>query len=381
MGGAAWRYDFGGGQLREEEKRVLIECEIGGGGGGGGGGREVVDGKRGCRWDTCCSTIVQNPDDWDVKPSSPGPKKTGEERGAAAVFQEAVTVRRKRRRVKRFKNKEEVENQRMTHIAVERNRRKLMNEYLAVLRSLMPASYAQRVQLEHLVQSLEARKRIRGRSQAAPFADFFTFPQYSSSPSNTASDGSTGDAVADIEVTIFESHANIKIFSRWRPRQLLELVLGLQGLRLTTLHLNVTTVDEMVLYCFSLKVEDDCQLIPCRGWRNAAAGAVGSSGSGFPISNIPIWYEISAHSNIEKVAEVALQTVEKVAEVTEKIASDIANALPEGDSLKEKALLIEKIAEKVEHDAKLAEAIIHEVGIPSCCRTVSFLTQDHAVFD
>ncbi|RWV91510.1 hypothetical protein GW17_00046203, partial [Ensete ventricosum] len=119
--------------------------------------------------------------------------------------------------------------------------------------------------------------------------------------------------------------------------------------------------------------------IPCRGWRNAAAGAVGSSGSGFPISNIPIWYEISAHSNIEKVAEVALQTLEKVAEVTEKIASDVANALPEGDSLKEKALLIEKIAEKVEHDAKLAEAIIHEVGIPSCCRTVSFLTQDHAV--
>jgi hypothetical protein len=33
----------------------------------------------------------------------------------------------------------------MTHIAVERNRRKQMNEYLAVLRSLMPPSYVQRV--------------------------------------------------------------------------------------------------------------------------------------------------------------------------------------------------------------------------------------------
>ncbi|VAI33279.1 unnamed protein product [Triticum turgidum subsp. durum] len=32
----------------------------------------------------------------------------------------------------------------MTHIAVERNRRKQMNEYLAALRSLMPPSYAQR---------------------------------------------------------------------------------------------------------------------------------------------------------------------------------------------------------------------------------------------
>lgn len=53
--------------------------------------------------------------------------------------------RRKRRRTRSNKNKEEIENQRMTHIAVERNRRKQMNDYLAVLRSLMPSSYAQRV--------------------------------------------------------------------------------------------------------------------------------------------------------------------------------------------------------------------------------------------
>lgn len=56
-----------------------------------------------------------------------------------------TTARRKRRRTKSCKNKEEVENQRMTHIAVERNRRKQMNDYLSVLRSLMPASYVQRV--------------------------------------------------------------------------------------------------------------------------------------------------------------------------------------------------------------------------------------------
>lgn len=58
----------------------------------------------------------------------------------------AVQGRRKRRRKPRIcKNKEEAETQRMTHIAVERNRRKQMNEHLAVLRSLMPESYAQRV--------------------------------------------------------------------------------------------------------------------------------------------------------------------------------------------------------------------------------------------
>lgn len=59
----------------------------------------------------------------------------------------AMSTRPKRRRAKSRKNKEEIENQRMTHIAVERNRRKQMNEYLSVLRSLMPDSYVQRVSL------------------------------------------------------------------------------------------------------------------------------------------------------------------------------------------------------------------------------------------
>lgn len=57
----------------------------------------------------------------------------------------SMPARPKRRRAKTRKNKEEIENQRMTHIAVERNRRKQMNEYLSVLRSLMPDSYVQRV--------------------------------------------------------------------------------------------------------------------------------------------------------------------------------------------------------------------------------------------
>lgn len=58
---------------------------------------------------------------------------------------DTLTTRPKRRRARSRKNKEEIENQRMTHIAVERNRRKQMNEYLSVLRSLMPDSYVQRV--------------------------------------------------------------------------------------------------------------------------------------------------------------------------------------------------------------------------------------------
>jgi hypothetical protein len=78
---------------------------------------------------------------WDEKrfcpPVPPPPASSG--RG------KAVAARRRRRRPKVVKNREETESQRRNHIAVERNRRRQMNDYLAVLRSAMPPSYAHRV--------------------------------------------------------------------------------------------------------------------------------------------------------------------------------------------------------------------------------------------
>lgn len=55
------------------------------------------------------------------------------------------TRTRTRARTRRPKEGDEVESQRMTHITVERNRRKQMNEHLAALRALMPSSYVQKV--------------------------------------------------------------------------------------------------------------------------------------------------------------------------------------------------------------------------------------------
>nr|CAB3457313.1 unnamed protein product [Digitaria exilis] len=237
----------------------------------------------------------------------PPPVESGGRVGQEATASATPPVgRRKRRRARAVKNKEEVESQRMTHIAVERNRRKQMNDYLAVLRSLMPPSYAQRgdqasivggainfvKELEQLLQSLEARRRrssqrpspgVNGDDDyAAPFTGFFTFPQYSMrvaatdtapehAPLAAAADathregdedasGSKPSAVADVEATMVESHANLRVLSRRRPRQLLRLVVGLQGHRLTVLHLNMSSSGQMVMYSFSLKVEDDCQL-------------------------------------------------------------------------------------------------------------------------
>ncbi|KAK4747396.1 hypothetical protein SAY87_013982 [Trapa incisa] len=238
--------------------------------------------------------------------------------------------KKRRRRPKVCKNKEEAETQRMTHITVERNRRKQMNEHLAVLRSLMPESYVQRgdqasivggaiefvKELEHLLQSLETQKlqqklileEDQFQSQASaegaaedgvtrfmtpPFSHFFMYPQYtwcqlpnnnvhakysassssSSSSSRTCSGanmvnnggtvsggGSAVSSVADIEVTLIETHANLRILSRKRPRQLSRLVAGFHTLHLSILHLNVATLHPLVLYSISAKVEEGSQL-------------------------------------------------------------------------------------------------------------------------
>ncbi|KAL6633511.1 hypothetical protein ACP70R_026182 [Stipagrostis hirtigluma subsp. patula] len=207
----------------------------------------------------------------------------------------APVARKRRRRPKAVKNNEEVEKQRRNHIAVERNRRRQMNEYLAVLRSVMPPSYAQRgdqasivagainfvKELEQLLQSLEAQKRGVHRPEPPPppppFAGFFTFPQYSAGVfcASGGGDGASscgGDqnggggcaarrGAADIEVAVSESHANVKWLSPRRPRQLLRMVVALQSLGLTVLHLNVTTTaDDWALHSFSLKMEDACRL-------------------------------------------------------------------------------------------------------------------------
>nr|CAB3451149.1 unnamed protein product [Digitaria exilis] len=207
----------------------------------------------------------------------------------------ASAARRRRRRPKAVKNTAEMESQRRNHIAVERNRRRQMNEYLAVLRSIMPPSYAHRgdqasivsgainfvKELEQLLQSLEAQKRRTEPPAAPPFAGFFTFPQYSAtgamgaagSSDSSGSVSAAGDqsgggsgagarrGVADIEVAVAESHVNVKVLAPRRPRQLLRMVVALQCLGFTVLHLNVTTTaDHLAFYSFSLKMEDECRL-------------------------------------------------------------------------------------------------------------------------
>ncbi|XP_021676053.1 transcription factor bHLH67 isoform X2 [Hevea brasiliensis] len=142
--------------------------------------------------------------------------------------------RRKRKRTRPTKNKEEVESQRMTHIAVERNRRRQMNDHLNSLRSLMPPSYVQRAEcnIQRENGDCEEEAKVKRKSEAA-----------------------------EIEVTVIKNHVNLKIQSERKTGQLLRAIVALDDLRLTVLHLNITTSSETtVLYSFNLKIEDDCKL-------------------------------------------------------------------------------------------------------------------------
>ncbi|THU62943.1 hypothetical protein C4D60_Mb01t10470 [Musa balbisiana] len=70
---------------------------------------------------------------------------------------------------------------------------------------------------------------------------------------------------------------------------------------------------------------------------------------------------LKIEGEVKKTTKAAVGVVEKVAEVTEKIAMEVAEALPENTKLKQVALEVEEIAEVVDKEAKLAETILEEV--------------------
>lgn len=78
------------------------------------------------------------------------------------------------------------------------------------------------------------------------------------------------------------------------------------------------------------------------------------------ITILKIW-DFCFSDAVAKAAESGAEAVEKIAKATEKIASEIADELPDGVSLKEKALQIEQICEEVDRDAERAEIFIHKV--------------------
>ncbi|XWS13435.1 hypothetical protein CRYUN_Cryun36dG0037300 [Craigia yunnanensis] len=203
-------------------------------------------------------------------------------------------AKNKRKRPRTTKTSEEVESQRMTHIAVERNRRKQMNEHLRVLRSLMPGSYVQRGdqasiiggaiefvrELEQLLQCLESQKRRRlygdasrpmgdtsmviheQQQQQQPFFPPMSLPndQIKLVDYDTGLHEETAEnksCLADVEVKLLGFDAMIKILCRRRPGQLVKTIAALEDLQLNILHTNITTIEQTVLYSFNVKVASE----------------------------------------------------------------------------------------------------------------------------
>ncbi|KAF7131837.1 hypothetical protein RHSIM_Rhsim09G0055600 [Rhododendron simsii] len=233
------------------------------------------------------------------------------EKNLAADDHGVMSNKNKRKRARSVKTSEEVESQRMTHIAVERNRRKQMNEHLRVLRSLMPGSYVQRGdqasiiggaiefvrELEQLLQCLESQKRRRlygdpppprpmGDSSTSSLANipqpsqtpppFFPPPVVPSLLPNSHDnqlklvefDPTAGlreetaeskSVLADVEVKMLGFDAMIKILSRRRPGQLIKTIAALEDLQLIILHTNITTIEQTVLYSFNVKVTSEAR--------------------------------------------------------------------------------------------------------------------------
>ncbi|KAF8780193.1 hypothetical protein HU200_001858 [Digitaria exilis] len=172
---------------------------------------------------------------------------------------------------------EEAETQRMTHIAVERNRRRLMNDHLANLRSLIPSSYIPRgdqatvvggaidyvKQLEQQLVALQAAAAAARRWSAGGAAavgtaatavsdGVFVSPQYTSY-SEARGGGCCG---VDVEaMAAVGGHVRVRVAGRRWPGRLVRAVAALEDLRLAVLHLAVTSVaHDAVVYCFNLKV-------------------------------------------------------------------------------------------------------------------------------
>ncbi|XP_020520136.1 transcription factor bHLH71-like [Amborella trichopoda] len=183
----------------------------------------------------------------------------------------------KRRRRKREMNMEEEERQRIMHIQVERNRRKLMTHHLSILASLLPPHHIRKrdqasiiggaidfiKELEQLLQSLEAQKQIM-LQPPPPSANYLLELKAQERGNSLVSDSNRFEeegAGSKVEVTLIESHANIRIVCPWRPNQLSKMVLGFHKLCLSILHMNVTSMRPMVFYSFSTKVEEDSKLM------------------------------------------------------------------------------------------------------------------------
>ncbi|KAJ0244417.1 Transcription factor MUTE [Hirschfeldia incana] len=184
----------------------------------------------------------------------------------------------------------------MSHIAVERNRRRQMNEHLKSLRSLTPCFYIKRgdqasiiggviefiKEMQQLVQVLESKKRRKTLNRPSFPYDHQTIEPFILAAATTTNattrvpfsrienvmTTSTFKEVgsccnsphANVEAKISGSNVVLRVVSRRIEGQLVRIISVLEKLSFQVLHLNISSMEETILYFFVVKIGLECHL-------------------------------------------------------------------------------------------------------------------------
>ncbi|ERN12350.1 transcription factor MUTE isoform X2 [Amborella trichopoda] len=154
----------------------------------------------------------------------------------------------------------------MSHITVERNRRKQMNEHLKGDQASIISGVIEFIkELHEVLQSLEAKKRRKSLSPS-PGPSPTPSPRLAASNNEIGFDnvsglvGSCNSSVADVEAKISGSNVVLRTVSRRIPGQVVKIIRVLETLSFEILHLNISSMDDTVLYIFTIKIGLECQL-------------------------------------------------------------------------------------------------------------------------
>ncbi|KAH7365615.1 hypothetical protein KP509_18G037700 [Ceratopteris richardii] len=178
--------------------------------------------------------------------------------------------RRKRKRVSQ-KNFEEMEPQRMTHIAVERNRRKQMNDHLRALRLLMPESYIQRgdqasiiggtirfiKELEEVMDYLLQQKRLKDTS--INNNTIRSIGNMSNAIKEEDEHSTTTFEVPKVDVNmVAANNIQVKISTHRKEHQLLQIISEFAKHYMTIKSMDISSMGRNVHYSFQIEeiIED-----------------------------------------------------------------------------------------------------------------------------
>ncbi|CAM8991727.1 unnamed protein product [Rhodiola kirilowii] len=174
----------------------------------------------------------------------------------------------------------------MSHIAVERNRRRQMNEHLKVLRSLTPSFYIKRgdqasiiggvidfiKELHQVLQVLDSKKRRKKSLSPSPnpsprpLLQLGTDPSSDNSPSPRLLESfkelgaCCNSPVADVEAKLSGSNVVLRIVCKRAGGQVGKIVSVLERLCFDVLQLNISSMEDTVLYSFVVKIGLECEL-------------------------------------------------------------------------------------------------------------------------